>query len=107
MAFEAGDAEEAESEPDFPFRACNPPTTPPITATAMTSINMVANNTQKGFRLRPSIVRSGGIGGGAPRASSMLFGGTSGVGEIGLGTGPNEDPIVEAGDAGPHSETPR
>lgn len=107
MTFEAGEPEEAESEPDFPFRACNPPTTPPTTAAAMTSTNIVPNSNQKGFRLRPNILRSGGIGGGAPRASSMLFGATSGVGVIGLGPGPNEDLVVESGDAGPHSDSPR
>ncbi len=73
----------------------------------MISANIVPKSIQKGFRLRPSILRSGGIGGGAPRASSMLFGGTRGVGVIGLGLGPIVDPTVESGDVGPHSETPR
>lgn len=98
---------EAESERGFPFRACNPPTTPPTTAAAMASTNIATKNTQKALRLRPNILRSGGIGGGAPRASSMPLGGTSGVGVIGLGPGPNEDPNAESGDAGAHSETPR
>jgi len=76
-------------------------------AAAIKSTNIVPNKAQKGFRLRPSIFRSGGIGGGSPRASSMVFSGTSGVGVIGLGLGPSVDPSVESGDAGLHSEAPR
>lgn len=113
VPFEAGCEGEAGEEVELPLRACIPPTTPPTIAAAMRRTSIAPNSNQKGFRLRPRILRSGGIGGGAPTCSLMVGGGMNGFGEMGLGPndddppGPSVDPPAESGDAGAQSDVPR
>ena len=55
------------------LRACNPPTTPPMIATATRSANIKPKNSQNLFRLRPQIFGSGGMDGGESTSPATPF----------------------------------